>query len=120
DLTVVKKSPRKAKDSKVRRKRAASSRPADWGSDDSDWEYSDDESRAKRRSRCKKEIDDGNVEDYQERLKMLEGQGHDVCPPHELGEGFKVPGTLWNKLYSYQKVGVQWLWELNQQRCGGI
>nr|CAD7456218.1 unnamed protein product [Timema tahoe] len=117
DLTVVKKSPRKAKDSKVRRKRAASSRPEDWGSDDSDWEYSDDESRAKRRSRCesfrlyevwgKKEIDDGNVEDYQERLKMLEGQGHDVCPPHELGEG-------------YQKVGVQWLWELNQQRCGGI
>jgi hypothetical protein len=22
--------------------------------------------------------------------------------------------------FSYQKVGVQWLWELNQQRCGGI
>nr|CAD7435512.1 unnamed protein product [Timema monikensis] len=95
DLTVVKKSPRRAKNSKVRRKRMTSSRPADWGSDDSDWEYSDDESRAKRRSRCKKEIDDGNVEDYQERLKLLEGQGHDVYPPHELDEGFK-------------------------QRCGGI
>lgn len=22
--------------------------------------------------------------------------------------------------YRYQKVGVQWLWELHQQRCGGI
>lgn len=24
------------------------------------------------------------------------------------------------KHFSYQKVGVQWLWELNMQRCGGI
>ena len=27
---------------------------------------------------------------------------------------------IWSRLFSYQKVGVQWMWELHQQRCGGI
>ena len=27
---------------------------------------------------------------------------------------------LWSSLYHYQKVAVQWLWELHQQDVGGI
>lgn len=34
--------------------------------------------------------------------------------------GFKIPETIFNKLFDYQKVGVQWLWELHCQRAGGI
>ncbi|XP_021935615.1 DNA excision repair protein ERCC-6-like isoform X3 [Zootermopsis nevadensis] len=97
----------------------------EWGTDDSDWDYSDEETRAKRRKSRKKEIDDGNIEDYNERLKLWEEQKARQTEPeemggHEIGGGYKLPRDLWSKLYNYQKVGVQWLWELNQQRCGGI
>ena len=33
---------------------------------------------------------------------------------------FRVPGEIWVKLFKYQQVSVRWLWELHQQRCGGI
>ena len=38
----------------------------------------------------------------------------------ELEGGLRVPAKLWQSLYHYQKVGVQWLWELRQQDVGGI
>ncbi|KAL9227603.1 hypothetical protein vseg_003275 [Gypsophila vaccaria] len=34
--------------------------------------------------------------------------------------GLKLPETIFNNLFDYQKVGVQWLWELHCQRAGGI
>lgn len=34
--------------------------------------------------------------------------------------GLKIPETIFNNLFEYQKVGVQWLWELHCQRAGGI
>ncbi|KAF6154756.1 hypothetical protein GIB67_032368 [Kingdonia uniflora] len=34
--------------------------------------------------------------------------------------GFKIPKAIFTKLFDYQKVGVQWLWELHCQRAGGI
>ncbi|XP_050205828.1 protein CHROMATIN REMODELING 8 [Mercurialis annua] len=34
--------------------------------------------------------------------------------------GLKIPETIFHKLFEYQKVGVQWLWELHCQRAGGI
>jgi hypothetical protein len=37
-----------------------------------------------------------------------------------LSEGLKIPKSLWNRLYNYQRVGVQWMFELHQQKCGGI
>ena len=38
----------------------------------------------------------------------------------ELDNQLKVPETIWNSLYKFQKTGVKWLWELHKQRCGGI
>lgn len=38
----------------------------------------------------------------------------------ELDSSLKVPENIWNKLYKFQKTGLKWLWELHQQRCGGI
>jgi DNA excision repair protein ERCC-6 len=34
--------------------------------------------------------------------------------------GFKVPGSIWSALFGYQRTGVKWLWELHNQRAGGI
>eukprot|EP01134_Creolimax_fragrantissima_P003378 CFRG3378T1 len=33
---------------------------------------------------------------------------------------FKVPGEIWSRLFQYQQVSVQWLWELHGQKVGGI
>ena len=38
----------------------------------------------------------------------------------ELDAGLKVPESIWNRLYKFQKTGLKWLWELHMQRCGGI
>ncbi|KAL2540667.1 Protein CHROMATIN REMODELING 8 [Abeliophyllum distichum] len=34
--------------------------------------------------------------------------------------GLRIPETIFSELFDYQKVGVQWLWELHCQRAGGI
>lgn len=34
--------------------------------------------------------------------------------------GLNIPETIFTKLFDYQKVGVQWLWELHCQKVGGI
>lgn len=34
--------------------------------------------------------------------------------------GLKIPESIFYELFDYQKVGVQWLWELHCQRAGGI
>lgn len=33
--------------------------------------------------------------------------------------GFQLPASLFGRLFPYQQVGVQWLWELHLQRAGG-
>ncbi|GKZ83939.1 hypothetical protein AnigIFM56816_009255 [Aspergillus niger] len=34
--------------------------------------------------------------------------------------GYRIPGDIHPLLFDYQKTGVQWLWELQQQQVGGI
>ncbi|TKY52752.1 CHROMATIN REMODELING 8 [Spatholobus suberectus] len=34
--------------------------------------------------------------------------------------GLRIPDNIFEALFDYQKVGVQWLWELHCQRAGGI
>jgi DNA excision repair protein ERCC-6 len=50
---------------------------------------------------------------------------HDVeLSEHEsyvtLEGGLKIPSNIFEALFDYQKVGVQWLWELHCQNTGGI
>lgn len=48
-------------------------------------------------------------------------ESEDNEPPSvTLEGGLKIPNTIFSKLFDYQKVGVQWLWELHCQRAGGI
>ena len=97
-----------------------------WRTDDSDFDGTDDESEKKKRvSSSKKDMDDGDKERYVARLanwqagrseeeKQLDGRYE------EMEGGLKAPSVIWDRLYDYQKVGVQWMFELHQQHCGGI
>lgn len=104
--------------------------PEDWRSDDSDWDYSDEENSVSRKCR-KKELDDGDIDTYNRRIRQWEkmkaatpsAEGEDSDGEdkfYELEGDYKIPLSVWNRLYNYQRVGVRWLWELDQQNCGGL
>lgn len=57
------------------------------------------------------EEDDGKEECY---------KPHPTEPDAEFDRGFKIPGDIYPALFDYQKIGVQWLWELYSQNVGGI
>ena len=58
-----------------------------------------------------------DVEENQEDSKNMDDND---SPYVTLEGGLKIPETIFAKLFDYQKVGVQWLWELHCQRAGGI
>nr|XP_033321618.1 DNA excision repair protein ERCC-6-like isoform X3 [Megalopta genalis] len=101
---------------------------------DSDSEYvpsdeqieSEDESgpsRKKKKTAAKstqrnKVLDDGDEQIYRQRV---EENGHARSEPlHEIDNLFKVPQSIWKRLYKYQRVSVQWLWELHCRDLGGL
>lgn len=45
---------------------------------------------------------------------------HPTRPDTVLEGGLRLPGDIYPSLFDYQKTGVQWLWELYQQRVGGV
>ncbi|GBP77253.1 DNA excision repair protein ERCC-6 [Eumeta japonica] len=49
---------------------------------------------------------------------ILGYKNHDEI--HELQNGFCIPIYIWKQLYKYQRIGVQWLWELHQIKSGGL
>ncbi|KAI1935954.1 DNA repair protein rhp26 [Ophidiomyces ophidiicola] len=89
-------------------------------------------------------LDDGNENVYQRRLRdwvqrrsearertedhaqSSNAESEEWFLPHPrvpdilLDGGYQVPGDIYPYLFDYQKTGVQWLWELYQQRVGGI
>lgn len=107
-----------------------------------DSDYSDEEFESRSTTPAQDE-DDGNVGYYHRRLdqwtKMrkalrkelhqpIDGTKEEWELPHPEYEdkvldpaaGFKIPGDIWTSLFAYQKTGVRWLWELYNQRTGGI
>ena len=102
------------------------------GTDDSDWGSTDDEGeprsgrwRHQSSSRRRATADDGDRDEYLERLERWqeeqeEEEGALRNSSEQLEGGLRVPSSIWEKLYGYQRVCVQWLWELHQQRVGGI
>eukprot|EP00268_Persea_americana_P030994 TRINITY_DN30080_c0_g1_i4.p1 TRINITY_DN30080_c0_g1~~TRINITY_DN30080_c0_g1_i4.p1 ORF type:complete len:1228 (+),score=289.36 TRINITY_DN30080_c0_g1_i4:235-3918(+) len=69
------------------------------------------------------EIDEDACDDssYEDGIQA-EGEDTDINEPAAvtLEGGLKIPDTIFSQLFDYQKVGVQWLWELHCQRAGGI
>ncbi|CAO2826600.1 unnamed protein product [Amaranthus hypochondriacus] len=99
---------------------------------DSDEEKSTDAKGKKRRplpgKRWRKRIakeeiatEESDLQDdsLTETLDADAGDGEDP-PSVTLEGGLKIPESIFNNLFDYQKVGVQWLWELHCQRAGGI
>ncbi|RLU26824.1 hypothetical protein DMN91_000621 [Ooceraea biroi] len=39
---------------------------------------------------------------------------------HKIDNIFKVPQSIWKRLYRYQGVAIQWLWELHSRKLGGL
>lgn len=72
------------------------------------------------------------AEDIQDNLPQSTGEEEDQeqediddeddngTPCVVLEGGLKIPEKIFNQLFDYQRVGVQWLWELHCQRAGGI
>ncbi|XP_021768814.1 protein CHROMATIN REMODELING 8-like isoform X2 [Chenopodium quinoa] len=99
---------------------------------DSDGEKSNDAKRKKRRplpgerwrKRIAKEEFVAEEPDVQDDLitetQDAENGGGGETPSVTLEGGLKIPETIFVNLFDYQKVGVQWLWELHCQRAGGI
>ncbi|XP_072745753.1 DNA excision repair protein ERCC-6 [Anoplolepis gracilipes] len=68
--------------------------------------------------RTKKTQDDGDSRIFKQRIETR-------CYPkdeamHKINGLFKVPQCIWANLYRYQKVAVQWLWELHSRKLGGL
>ncbi|XP_043518155.1 DNA excision repair protein ERCC-6-like isoform X1 [Frieseomelitta varia] len=68
--------------------------------------------------RTKRVLDDGNEAIYRERVQKS-GYPKDESL-HKVDNLFKVPQCIWKKLYKYQRVSVQWLWELHLRGLGGL
>nr|XP_048336772.1 protein CHROMATIN REMODELING 8 [Ziziphus jujuba var. spinosa] len=54
------------------------------------------------------------------RQGTVEDEDDDELPHVILEGGLKIPSYIFDQLFDYQKVGVQWLWELHCQKAGGI
>ncbi|XP_026681847.1 DNA excision repair protein ERCC-6-like [Diaphorina citri] len=110
--------PPKPKKIKIKKER----RSEDEEDSEGEWYSSDEESRRKRKNY--KERDDGDEGAYQRRVRYWEKSRPDAGHFQEFHKfdffGFKIPQELWEKLFKYQKVGVQWLYELNESPCGGL
>ncbi|XP_076654691.1 DNA excision repair protein ERCC-6 isoform X2 [Halictus rubicundus] len=65
-----------------------------------------------------KVFDDGDEQMYRQRV---EESGRAKSEPlHKIDNLFKVPQSIWKRLYKYQRVSVQWLWELHCRNLGGL
>ncbi|XP_009137797.1 protein CHROMATIN REMODELING 8 isoform X1 [Brassica rapa] len=102
---------KKSKGGKSKKKRPLPKRK--WtkriSNEDSSLQENEDGRRISATSSCEEEeLDDfDEVDDSEKSSVPLEG-------------GLNIPEGIFIKLFDYQRVGVQWLWELHCQKAGGI
>jgi hypothetical protein len=78
-------------------------------------------------------VDDMNEDNYEDRVdewievtlkqmkrKLVEENPDEDLTPTIFPGGLFVPAWMNQKLFSYQKTGVRWMWELYRQGAGGI
>ena len=55
-------------------------------------------------------------------MKTMKEQDANEAPPGEAiyDCGLVVPAWINNRLFPYQRTGVQWMWELHRQQSGGV
>jgi DNA excision repair protein ERCC-6 len=83
-----------------------------------DWVSRRTAARAKvnsRKDQTERELDEANGDDVEEWYRPCP-----TFPDTEMENGYRMPGDIYPILYDYQKTGVKWLWELHEQKIGGI
>ncbi|KAL0390903.1 UNVERIFIED_CONTAM: protein CHROMATIN REMODELING 8 [Sesamum calycinum] len=73
-----------------------------------------------REEKLQEELDGKASSNEDDSLEDVEDVDDEGPPFLTLEGGLKIPETIFSELFDYQKVGVQWLWELHCQRAGGI
>lgn len=63
---------------------------------------------------------DNFVTSSKEDQEDIEEADNDESTCVTLEGGLRIPENIFSNLFDYQKVGVQWLWELHCQQVGGI
>lgn len=55
-------------------------------------------------------------------MREMDERDKDEDPPGAvlLEGGFLIPAWINNRLFSYQRTALSWLWELHKQGAGGI
>lgn len=69
-------------------------------------------------TRQKRTRDDGDNRLFKKRMETNSYPTDEAM--HKIDNIFKVPQSIWKRLYRYQKVAVQWLWELHSRKLGGL
>ncbi|XP_071644690.1 DNA excision repair protein ERCC-6 [Temnothorax longispinosus] len=69
-------------------------------------------------TRIKRTRDDGDNQLFKQRVETNTYPKDEAM--HEINTLFKVPLCIWEKLYRYQRIAVQWLWELHGRKLGGL
>lgn len=64
------------------------------------------------------DLDDGNEDLYLKRIKEIEKTQEEEIVFND--SEYSIPESIYDQLFDYQKVAVRWLWELHQQKVGGI
>ena len=66
-------------------------------------------------------VDDWIETGIQNMREMKEADKNETPPGEEIYEGgLVVPAWINNRLFPYQRTGLQWMWELHNQEAGGI
>lgn len=99
----------KAKASTVQKKRRKKDVEENCNTDDSNWEYSEDEDTPKKRKtkNTGRVIDDGNMGDYRKRLAEFSNLPMENEDCEEFEGSYRIPLSIWSRLYNYQKVSTK-------------
>ena len=79
-------------------------------------------------------LDDYRLDDYEDRvdwwrlnglgemkdLSQLRAEGESDPGATTLDGGLHVPAWMNNRLFQYQRTGLEWMWTLHQQQAGGV
>ncbi|KAF7595647.1 hypothetical protein BBP40_005395 [Aspergillus hancockii] len=73
-----------------------------------------------RRGAARKRAQEGDTDLHEHDRQEEWFMPHPSVPDVDYDNGYRIPGDIHPLLFDYQKTGVQWLWELQQQQVGGI
>ncbi|KAI0565221.1 DNA helicase [Gracilaria domingensis] len=100
---------------------------ADYSDDNSSLSHIGKGTKKKRKGNFEEAFEFADEEDEEkesEEFQQQSTEGDDWVMAEEeeveLDGGLRMPCSIYDKLFDYQKTGVQWLWELHTQGTGGI